>query len=159
MMKVGDKISVSGYITKEKFIVGRTLAEAEKILGFHAGRFSHGVGIAVLMELPDMQHFQLAAYSNVAAQNYQTPSGLDLDKLKATAKATWATTGFERLIKVVPVLGHDCNMKPDIQYPPGQGAPQWVVDSKIPLRAWIGAVVSDYPNGRCVAASSLGGYR
>src|ERR1700733_14537799 len=68
VMKVGDQISVSGFITKEKFIAGRTLAEAEKILGFHAGRFSHGVAIAVLMELPDMQHFKLAAYSNIAAQ-------------------------------------------------------------------------------------------
>jgi hypothetical protein len=158
-MKVGDQISVSGFITKEKFIAGRTLAEAEKILGFYAGRFSHGVAIAVLMELPDMQHFQLAGYSNVAAQNYQPPSGLDLDKLKATARATWATAGFERLVKVVPVLGHDRYMKPDIQYPPGQGAPQWVVDSKILLRARIGAVVSDYPNGRCLAAPNFGGYR
>jgi hypothetical protein len=96
-MKVGDQISVSGFITKEKFIAGRTLAEAERIPGFHAGRFSHGAAIAILMELPDMQHFKLGAYSNVAAQNYQTPSGLDLDKLKATARVTWATTGFERL--------------------------------------------------------------
>jgi hypothetical protein len=158
-MKVGDQISVSGFITKEKFIAGRTLAEVEKILGFHAGRLSHGMAIAVLMELPPMQHFELAAYSNIAAHHYHTPLGLDLDKLKATARATWATTGFERLVKVVPVLGHDRNMKPDIQYPPGQGAPQWVVDSKILLRAWIGAVVSDYPNGRCVAAPSFGGYR
>ncbi len=60
-MKVGDQISVSGFITKEKFIAGRTLAEVEKVLGFHAGRLSQGVAIAVLMELPGMQQFELAA--------------------------------------------------------------------------------------------------
>ena len=51
-MKIGESISVSGYITKEKFIAGRTLAEVEKILGFHPGRLSQGMAMAVLMELP-----------------------------------------------------------------------------------------------------------
>ena len=154
-MNVGDSISVSGYITKEKFIAGRTLAEVEKILGFHPGRLSKGMAMAVLMELPGMQQFELAAYSNVAAHHYQTPKGLDLDKLKTTARATWATAGLERLVKVLPIQGHDQNKKPDIQYPPGQGAPQWV--SKTPLRAKIAAVVSDYPNGRCLAAPGFRG--
>jgi hypothetical protein len=58
-MNVGDSISVSGYITKEKFIAGRTLAEVEKILGFHPGRLSKGMAMAVLMELPGMQQFEL----------------------------------------------------------------------------------------------------
>ena len=37
-MKAGDIVSVSGCITKEKFIAGRTLIEIEKVLGFHGGR-------------------------------------------------------------------------------------------------------------------------
>jgi hypothetical protein len=74
-MKVGDLISVSGFITKEKFIAGRTLAEVEKILGFHAGRLSQGMAMAVLTELPGMQQFELAAYSNIAAHHYHTQQG------------------------------------------------------------------------------------
>jgi hypothetical protein len=46
-MNVGDIVSVSGCITKEKFIAGRTLVEIEKILGFHAGRLSGGIAVVV----------------------------------------------------------------------------------------------------------------
>ena len=127
----------------------------KKYFGFHAGRFSAGMVMAVLMELPGVQHFELASYSNIAAHQYRAPTGLDLENLKATAMSTWATAGLERLVKIVPRLGHDPGMKPDIQYPPGQGAPQWV--SRIPLRARVVAVVSDYPNGRCVAALAFRG--
>lgn len=83
-MNVGDLVTVSGCVTKEKFIAGRTLAEIEKILGFHR---------------------------------------------------------------------HDPNMNPDIQYPPGYGAPQWI--AKVPWRGRVVAVVTDYPNGRCVAAAAV----
>jgi hypothetical protein len=103
-MNVGDIVSVSGCITKEKFIAGRTLVEIEKILGFHAGRLSGGISVVALTELPSLQQFDLAAYSNVAAHRHQTPVGLDIDKIKADAKASWAITGFERLVKVRPVL-------------------------------------------------------
>jgi hypothetical protein len=66
--------------------------------------------------------------------------------------ASWSTTGFERLVKVFPAVSHDPTMNPDIQYPPGQGAPQWV--AKTPLRAQVVAVVADYPNGRYIPADA-----
>ena len=152
-MNVGDIVTVSGYITKEKFIAGRVLAEIERILGFHRGRLTEGIAVVVLTELPDAQGFDLAAYSNVAAHRYKTPEGLNIEKIKANAKATWATIGFERLVKVLPARRHDPNMNPDIQYPPGYGAPQWI--AKVPLRGRVVAVITDYPNGRYVAADAV----
>jgi hypothetical protein len=151
-MRVGDIISVSGCVTKEKFIAGRKLVEIEKILGFHAGRLAGGIAVAVLLELPSMDQFDLAAYSNVATHRHVTPAGLDIAKIKAAARATWATTGFERLAKVLPAVRHDPGMNPDKQYPPGQGAPQWLL--KVSLKAKIVAVVTDYPHGRFVAADA-----
>lgn len=145
-MRVGDVILISGCVTKEKFIAGRTLLEIEKVLGFHTGRLSRGVAIAVLTELPEAGQFEMAAYSNIASHRYKTPERLDIDKLKAIARATWAETGFERLAKVFPGIRHDGALNPDIQYPPGYGAPQWVM--KAQLRGKVVAVIDDYPNGR-----------
>ena len=152
-MKVGDIVQVSGCITKEKFIAGRTLADIEKILGFHSGRLFGGIAVVVLTELPAMQQFDLAAYSNVATHRHKAPEGFNIEKLKADAKATWAMTGFERLVKVLPVVRHDPNMDPDFQYPPGHGAPQWV--TKVSLWGRVVGVVNDYPNGRYVAADAV----
>ena len=149
-MNIGDIISVSGCITKEKFIAGRSLAEIEKILGFHKGRLAGGMAVVALQELPAVQHFDLAAYSNVATHRHRTPGGLNIDKLKADASTGWSTFGFERLVKVLPTIRHSHAMEPDVQYPPGQGAPQWI--SKVPLMAKVVALVSDYPDGRYVAA-------
>jgi hypothetical protein len=112
-----------GVPTKEKFIAGRTLTEIEKILGFHSGRLSGGITVVVLNELPSIQQFDVASYSNIATHRHQVPVGLDIDKIKAEAMKTWATTGFERLVKVLPAVRHDPALKPDIQYPPGHGAP------------------------------------
>ena len=152
-MNVGDIVSVSGCITKEKFIAGRTLVEIEKILGFHGGRLTGGIAVVALSELPGMDQFDLAAYSTVATHRHIPPAGLNIEKIKADAKASWAISGFERLVKVLPAVRHDPNMNPDIQYPPGQGAPQWV--SKVPLLGKVVGVVNDYPNGRYVAADAV----
>ena len=152
-MNVGDIVTVSGCVTKDKFIAGRTLAEIEKILGFHRGRLSGGIAVVVLTELPDIEEFDLAAYSNVATHRHKTPGGLNIEKIKANAKATWTTIGFERLVKVLPALRHDPAMNPDIQYPPGYGAPQWI--AKVSLRGRVVAVITDYPNGRYLAADAV----
>lgn len=145
-MKLGDNLSVSGCFTKEKFIAGRTLGEIEKILGFHTGRLASGISVAAILELPNLDQFELGAYSNVASHRFKLPQDLNISKIKAEARGTWTTAGFERIVKVLPDTRHNSNMDPDIQYPPGQGAPQWV--AKVPLRAKIVAIVADYPNGR-----------
>ena len=149
-MRVGEVVSVSGCVTKEKFIAGRTLAEIEKILGFHNGRLSSGITVVALTELPGIQDFDVASYSNIATHRHQVPAGVDIQRIKAEAMKTWATVGFERLIKVLPALRHNQALNPDIQYPPGQGVPQWV--AKTSLRGKVVGVVTGYPNGRYVAA-------
>ena len=149
-MKVGDLTTVSGCITKEKFIAGRTLIEIEKILGFHHGRLLSGIAVVALTELPALQSFDLAAYSHIATHRLKAPTGLDIEKLKTQVRATWTTSGFERLVKVLPATRHDPNMNPDLQYPPGQGAPQWI--AKTPLRGIVVAIVTSYPNGYYVPA-------
>ena len=151
-MNVGDIVTVSGCITKEKFIAGRTLADIERILGFHQGRFTGGIAVAALLELPDMQQFELAGYSQVATHRHQVPEGLDIEKIKANAMATWSTVGFERLVKVLPALRHDPNLNPDVQYPPGLGVPQWI--ATVPLQARVAGVVTVYPNGRYAASAA-----
>lgn len=149
-MVVGEIIKVSGCFTKEKFITGRTLAEMEKILGFRAMRFASGITVAALLELPKIDEFEVSGYTNVASHKFKLSPGLDVNVLKKNAMSTWTATGFERLVKVRPVLRHQDDLHPDIQYPPGRGAPQWV--AKVPLKAKIVAIVTGYPGGRYVAA-------
>lgn len=152
-MNLGDIVSVSGCITKEKFIAGRSLAEIEHILGFHAGRLSAGMAVIALLELPGIQQFELGAYSNVATHRHRPPEGLNLAKVKENARATWTTFGFERLVKVRPQAAHDPGLNPDIQYPPGRGAPQWIVTS--PVRGRVVALVAGYPEARYFAADAF----
>jgi hypothetical protein len=144
-MKVGDLEFVSGCFTQEKFIAGRTLLQIEKLLGFHEGRLAKGGVVLALVQLPQMQQFDVAGYSNVALHRWSLPSGLDRDVLKANARRQWAVTGPDRLVKVRPTIGHDSSLRPDFQYPHANGVPQWIV--KVPLSAKVTGILSDYPEG------------
>src|SRR3981189_1018735 len=106
-MVIGDVLLVSGCFTKEKFIAGRTLAEGERILGFRAGRLSAGMAVVALLDLPGLHQFELAAYSTIATHRYKVPEGLNIEKLKSEAKASWTTLGFERVVKVLSAIRHD----------------------------------------------------
>lgn len=145
-MKVGDSDFVAGYITKDKFVLGRTLQELEDILGFQRGRFGKGIYVLALDRLPVPGEFQLAAYSMIAEHRFQMPPGLDADKIARNAAETFALEGPERLVKIRAVQTHDPALDPDVQYPPGQGAPQWKLTVRI--QATCVAVVTDYPSGR-----------
>jgi hypothetical protein len=149
-VNIGDIVSVSDCITKEKFIAGRSLAEIERILGFHAGRLSDGMVVVAWIELPEIQQFELAAYFNVATLRHRTPQDLNKEKVKAAARASWTTSGSEQVVKVLPAIGHNRAMIPDIQYPPGRGAPQWTVT--VPLQGRVVRLVSGYPNARYIGA-------
>lgn len=151
-MKIGDLTLVAGCITKEKFVAGRTLRQIETILGFHRGRFGQGITVVALLELPAIDEFDLAAYSNIATHRFKMPADLNIEKLKTEARISWAVSGFERLVKVLPDVRHNPSLDPDVQYPPGHGAPQWV--AKRPLRGRVVAIVTEYPNGRYVASDS-----
>lgn len=145
-MNVGDNAFVSGYVTKDKFIRGRTLEEMEQILGFQKGRFQQGAYVLALHRLPSQSEFQLAAYSMIAEHHLNIPTDLNIDKIKKNAAGSWALTGGDRLVKVRAVAPHNPTLDLDIQYPPGQGAPQWKLTASI--QATCIAVLTGYPGGR-----------
>jgi len=142
---------VSGYVTKDKFIRGRTVQQIEQILGFHPGRFRSGIAVVLLNRLPTLAEFELAAYSITPEHRFQRPTDLNIDKLKKMAAESWSLIGLERLVKVQPAIPHDPDVPPDKQYPPGLGAPQWKLKVKIP--GTVIAVIGTYPEGRYRPAS------
>jgi hypothetical protein len=149
-MNPGDVVPVRGCFTQEKFIAGRRLDEIERLLGFHAGRFRTGVAVIALLTLPRKEQFDLGAYTMVPTHRGLKPAGLDIDKLKSNAIATWSVSGFERLVRVQPNTPHDPNLSPEVQYPAGRGVPQWILNTL--LQGKVVGIVTDYPGGVYVAA-------
>lgn len=144
-MNVGDTVQTRGYITKLKFIAGRDLGYLERILGFHAGRFSNGVWVMKLDRLPLIAEFEVKGYSMVAEHRFAEPSNLNMSRVKQNALESWKTSGPDSLVKIRPEMAHEAGMEPDVQYPPGLGAPQWKLIA--PLPATVIAHVTVYPNG------------
>ena len=127
-------ISVSGCITQEKFIKGRTLPELERLLGFHAGRLGEGIVVAALLKVPEISQFELLGYTQVAEHKVgpDTLNGLDVNKLKKMVhENTFTTVSTNRLVKIKANTPHSEYMNNDEQYPPGEGVPQWKLTSKV----------------------------
>lgn len=146
-MFIHQIISVSGCITQEKFIMGRTLPELERLLGFHAGRLEAGVVIAALLQVPEICQFDLLGYTQVAEHKFSTDTliGLDVDKLKEIVlQTTFTTVSTNRLVKIMSNTPHSEYMNNDEQYPPGNGVPQWKLISKV--NAEVIAIVNE---GEC----------
>ena len=73
-MTVGDLVAeVRGYVTQDKYLIGRDLAAIEKLLGFHTGRLALGATFVKLNSLPAPGDFELAAYSMTASHRYVAP--------------------------------------------------------------------------------------
>jgi len=145
-MNVHDFVLLSGYVSKDKFLRGRTIEEMERILGYRQGRFRAGIAVARLGRLPLLSEFELAAYSLTAEHRYRQPGGLNIAKLKEMALASWSLTGLESLVKVLVNTPHDPGADSDWQYPPGSGAPQWKLTVKLP--GSVVDVINAYPGGR-----------
>jgi hypothetical protein len=122
------------------------VAEVETILGYRPGRLALGMAIASLLQLPSVDGFELRPYSQIADHRFKIAAGLDLDKLKTIARSSWGIGGREGLVKVIPMIAHDPKMEPDMQYPPGKGAPQWMITRKVGAR--VEGIFTDYRNGR-----------
>jgi hypothetical protein len=151
----------SGCFTKQIYLQGKTLPEIERILGFHAGRLSQGAKFVVATQLPGIDDFDLAGYTQVAGHhttavygNINSPAGNNAANAyriqKQNAMRSWGLTGTDRLVKVLPAIGHDKDMNPDKQYPPGQGVPQWIVKWERKINCREICEVKDYFNGRFV---------
>jgi len=133
---------VSGYITQDKYLIGRPLSVLEQYLGFHRGRLARGATFVKLNRLPLEDEFDLAGYSMTAEHRHVPPSGLDITKLKRMAISSWRLSGPDRLIKVFAGIEHDRSMKDDDQYPPGAGVPQWKIRRDKPIDGTIVAALS-----------------
>src|SRR5579883_1982374 len=141
-MIIGEKISVTGFVTQYKFIAGRVLGEIGRSLGYDRGRFMRGATFATLDRLPTLDEFNPRGYSQVADHRYFAPSGVDPAVLGRMAVANWSLFGPNRLIKVFPALPHDEDKDSDFQYPPGLGVPQWRIKRDRPIPATVVAVLS-----------------
>jgi hypothetical protein len=113
---------VSGYITQDKYIRGRSLKQMEYILGFRAGRFAAGAAVYALNRLPEPNEFELRGYTFLpeggnAVRKWVVDLNVDVLK-EMLRKEVWKVSGPDRLIKVVPVIDRGT-------YPVGLGAPQW----------------------------------
>lgn len=127
---------VNGCITQEHYIKGRSLSDLEQILGFERGRLQAGIVVAALIQVPNINQFQLLGYSQVAEHKFKgNDKGLDINKLKEMVmKDVFTTIGHKRLVKVIANKPHNAGKDNDVQYPPGQGVPQWKLTTPLPAR-------------------------
>jgi hypothetical protein len=136
-MHINEDIEVKGCITQERYIMGKSLRELERILGFQKGRLDTGIVVAALTQLPGVHQFELLGYSQVAEHKFNSDAtkGLDVNKLKEMVrKDTFTILGNKRLVKVMANLPHNDKIENDIQYPPGLGVPQWKLTSRMPAK-------------------------
>lgn len=129
MLSVGSILTVSGFVTDEKFIRGQTMKEIEKRLGFHTGRLQKGATFALLVDYPSMNSFDLQGYSQVAGHHFDEQYGnsnLDTVRVKRNVLKSWQSH-HAKLVKVLPTIRHDRNISDDEQYPSGSGVPQWKI--------------------------------
>lgn len=141
----GSAMNAKGCFTQEKFVAGRNLREIETILGFAEHRLRNGGIVVALTQLPCRGQFRCAGYTNVSLHNFEMPTGLDPRVLERNAMEQWQLTGLNRLVKVIPNIGHDPGLNPDDQYPHAKGAPQWEVQVELPCI--VAGVLSNYPEG------------
>jgi hypothetical protein len=136
-------ITLRGFFTSQKWLLGKTLSEIELLVGYRPGRLSTlGVSVYGFTRVPENWEFEVTGYTNVSGGMTMDPAWVAADRnaaayyakfgmrssetvLKDNARASMMISGRNRLIKVKPLLDD-----PFDPYPPGQGIPQWHV-SKI----------------------------
>ena len=136
-MHLHEIIRVKGCITQERYIKGKTLPELERLLGFQKGRLEAGAIVAALIQLPATHQFELLGYSQIAEHHFgaDATNGLNVNKLKELVlHDAFTLAGNKRLVKVMANTPHNTTLDNDVQYPPGQGVPQWKLTSRLPAR-------------------------
>ena len=139
---------VRGFITRERWLLGKTPREMARLLGFHESRMARGAKFYSLLVLPSNDQFEFAGHTHWPGG---TPIGGGVDlwpeaharidrqwmpdpetRAKNNVRLSWRLTGPERLIKVVTHVLHDVNMESLVQYPPGAGVEQWKLLVELP---------------------------
>lgn len=152
-MNIGDRVEMTGYITKEESILNKSLPEIERSLGYQQGRLSEGAIVSVAERLPQKGEFEMKGYSTVPGHKHiplveREPGVYDKDRLLSMAQNGMAS-GSGRLVKVTPIKPHDPNVDFDLQYPPGAGVPQWKLTANIPFK--VESILE--PNGKYTGPS------
>ena len=131
-MKIGEVTHVNGFITRERFLLGKTPPEMAKILGFAPYRFQQGVWILKLLRLPAISGFEFAGYTywrgGIPADG---PPKIDFDVNKVKRhliEDKWKLAGPDRLVKVVTKTPHQSEQ----DYMIGTGAEQWRLTAPVP---------------------------
>ena len=153
-MKVNTTEWLTGFVTQAKYLKGRDLRYIEQLLGYETGRLKHGAWFCECQQLPTLDQFELAGYSQVAGHRFDAAfdtANYHKDKealrtRKLLAMSAWQPTGGDSLVKVIPVTPHDRNRSDEEQYPPGLGIPQWRIIRQLPFR--VVSKVVDYPLGK-----------
>lgn len=139
-MIAGQQKVMKGFFTKALFIRGQSSAEAEKRLGYRAGRLAQGWYLCFLLEMPNVNEFEVRGYSQMSggvarghlpkppdprnSEQRLNDDGFDLARIKSgLITRTFQLRGPERLAKVIPKSGEFG----DNDYPPGSGIPQWTL--------------------------------
>jgi hypothetical protein len=152
---VGSQVVAWGFFTQEKYILGKTGKQLEKILGYKTGRLDQGFAVFVLDISGENFDFMMFGYTMVAEHQFGTnyQDNYRSEQLKNLAIDKWSSSDRERVVKVVPFkdVNHpreaDSNRikRLDKLYPHAAGVPQWKLTSTVP--AMVVAVVenSDTP--------------
>lgn len=144
-MQVGQILLSKGFVTQDKCVLGLSLLQIEKTLGYKEGRLSEGAWVGVCLKLPDPTQFDLKGYSQVPGHKHIDLEGYDTNKLKQIALSVMRIEGRDRLVKLFPLKLHNNALSNDEQYPPGSGIPQWSLTTPFPFR--ITTFLSNYPTG------------
>ena len=146
-LKVGDRARFNGNVTTLLSITPGAEAHVEKMLGYHPGRLAGGYFVLVLKQSLTPQDFQFDGTTLRSGGRHGLPAATDaLDAARPRVHDTilsergqagyealqshvlkWSdwTSGRERIAKVRPMIRHDANLPPNVQYPMGGGGLQW----------------------------------
>lgn len=148
---VGEVRPLAGDITTLNWIVPGYDDSTETNLGYHAGRLAEGYWIALLRDVPRPADFIFAGTTMRSGGRQGLPQATseaeearrhmhDLilaergtkgyRELQESALASRSVKGGDRLAKVLPVIRHDGDMPPNVQYPMGGGGLQWTLRRK-----------------------------
>jgi hypothetical protein len=104
-LRIGDKdvvkagtVSISGHVTSENYVLGRTLREAEKNLGLRLNELKDGGFLCRLNRLPKENEFKLApgsGYTNVPSMKGY-PSGQGANQWVLTKAIPAKVTKFTK---------------------------------------------------------------
>jgi hypothetical protein len=142
----GQRVAMTGFFTKARFLRQQPASELERRLGYAQGRLAKGWWLLFLEQMPTPNDFEFMGYSYMsggASQGHLRPGPTAEQELKAgkydvfglkrrTILQTFRLAGPDRLAKVVPIDGAGGSMP----YPPGSGFPQWRLTQPLSFRVW-----------------------